>query len=164
MVPDPAWRDPVLAGHGGVAARYRGSRGARDWLPHGDPMRKLIVTEWMTLDGVVQAPGDAEEDRTGGFGHGGWHLRLFDGLAREWGVPERDRGRGFRARAPHVRELRPALAECPGGGAGDRGAAEQPSEVRGVDHADRAARMGELHAAQGRRPRRGRRAQAAGRR
>jgi hypothetical protein len=30
-------------------------------------MRKVIVTEWMSLDGVVQAPGAADEDPTGGF-------------------------------------------------------------------------------------------------
>jgi dihydrofolate reductase len=38
-------------------------------------MRKLIVTEFMTLDGVVQAPIDAGEDTDGGFTHAGWHVR-----------------------------------------------------------------------------------------
>jgi len=38
-------------------------------------MRKVIVQEWMTFDGVVQAPGAADEDTTGGFEHGVWHLR-----------------------------------------------------------------------------------------
>jgi dihydrofolate reductase len=33
---------------------------------------KLIVTEFVTLDGVAQAPGDSDEDREGGFTHGGW--------------------------------------------------------------------------------------------
>jgi hypothetical protein len=37
-------------------------------------MRKVIVNEWMSLDGVVQAPGAPDEDPTGGFEHGGWHL------------------------------------------------------------------------------------------
>ncbi len=35
-------------------------------------MRKLIVHEFMSLDGVVQAPGGPDEDRDGGFAHGGW--------------------------------------------------------------------------------------------
>jgi dihydrofolate reductase len=37
-------------------------------------MRKLIVSEFMSLDGVVQAPGGADEDRDGGFQHGGWTM------------------------------------------------------------------------------------------
>jgi dihydrofolate reductase len=35
-------------------------------------MRKLIVSEFMSLDGVIQAPGGKDEDRDGGFEHGGW--------------------------------------------------------------------------------------------
>ena len=46
-------------------------------------MRKVIVNEWMSLDGVVQAPGAADEDTTGGFQHGGWHLRYFDELSQQ---------------------------------------------------------------------------------
>jgi dihydrofolate reductase len=48
-------------------------------------MRKVIVNEFMTLDGVAQAPGGADEDRSGGFAHGGWHMRdADDELARRW--------------------------------------------------------------------------------
>ena len=37
-------------------------------------MRKLIVHEFVTLDGVMQAPGGKDEDRDGGFEHGGWTI------------------------------------------------------------------------------------------
>jgi dihydrofolate reductase len=45
-------------------------------------MRKVIANEWMSLDGVVQAPGAPEEDSSGGFTHGGWHLGYFDDLSQ----------------------------------------------------------------------------------
>jgi hypothetical protein len=48
--------------------------------------RKVIAYEWMSLDGVVQAPGTADEDRSGGFAHGGWHLRYFDPGSQDWVV------------------------------------------------------------------------------
>jgi dihydrofolate reductase len=48
-------------------------------------MRKVIVNEFMSLDGVAQAPGGAEEDTSGGFAHGGWHMRYMeDELAQRW--------------------------------------------------------------------------------
>jgi dihydrofolate reductase len=46
-------------------------------------MGKVIVNEWMSLDGAVQAPGAPDEDRSGGFEHGGWHLRYFDDLMQK---------------------------------------------------------------------------------
>jgi dihydrofolate reductase len=48
-------------------------------------MRKVIVNEFTSLDGVAQAPGGADEDTSGGFAHGGWHMRyMADELARKW--------------------------------------------------------------------------------
>ena len=47
-------------------------------------MRKLIVDEWMTLDGVVQSPSSPDEDSAGGFKHGGWHMPHMDDVAMKW--------------------------------------------------------------------------------
>jgi len=41
-------------------------------------LRKVIVLSFITLDGVMQAPGGPEEDPTGGFKHGGWTVGYFD--------------------------------------------------------------------------------------
>ncbi|HEY0673750.1 MAG TPA: dihydrofolate reductase family protein [Longimicrobiales bacterium] len=40
-------------------------------------MRKIIVSEWMTLDGVVQSPTSPDEDASQNFAQGGWHARHF---------------------------------------------------------------------------------------
>jgi len=45
-------------------------------------MRKLVVIDFLSLDGVMQAPGQPEEDTEGGFKHGGWAVPYHDeGLA-----------------------------------------------------------------------------------
>ena len=41
-------------------------------------MGKLVVTEFATLDGVAQAPGEPDEDRDGDFAYGGWQAPLLD--------------------------------------------------------------------------------------
>jgi dihydrofolate reductase len=39
---------------------------------------RILVAEFISLDGVIQAPGAPEEDTEGGFAHGGWSMRYFD--------------------------------------------------------------------------------------
>ncbi len=39
---------------------------------------RIVISEFMSLDGVVQAPGGREEDTEGGFAHGGWSMPFFD--------------------------------------------------------------------------------------
>jgi dihydrofolate reductase len=84
-------------------------------------MRKVIANEWMTLDGVVQAPSYPDEDTTGGFEHGGWHSRYLDELSMRW-VIENVSGAGgfllgrgtyemFAAHWPNASEEEQVLAE-----------------------------------------------------
>jgi dihydrofolate reductase len=84
-------------------------------------MRKVIVQVWMTLDGVVQAPGAPDEDATGGFRHGGWSLRYFDDAAMEWAAANvtgaggyllgRRTYQAFAAHWPNASEEEQVLAE-----------------------------------------------------
>jgi dihydrofolate reductase len=46
-------------------------------------MRKLIVSTFLTLDGVIQGPGGPDEDDSGGFTHGGWSVNYWDDLMRQ---------------------------------------------------------------------------------
>ena len=50
-------------------------------------MRELIVSEFITLDGVIQAPGGPDEDRDGGFAHGGWTIPYWhDDIGASFGA------------------------------------------------------------------------------
>ena len=39
---------------------------------------RIIISDFISLDGVVQAPGGKDEDTDGGFQHGGWSMPYFD--------------------------------------------------------------------------------------
>ena len=82
--------------HAGAHPRPRGDVTE----PQGAVMR-IILSDFMSLDGVVQAPGGKEEDTDGGFKHGGWSMPFFDPEAM--GAGDR-RGDGADRRAA----LRPA--------------------------------------------------------
>ncbi len=51
-------------------------------------MGDIIVSEFMSLDGVVQAPGGPDEDRSGGFEHGGWVFQFERGEDDEFKLNE----------------------------------------------------------------------------
>src|SRR5689334_21364582 len=54
-------------------------------------MRKLLVHEFVTLDGIMQAPGGPDEDRDGGFAHGGWTLPYWhDDIGASFGALMQD--------------------------------------------------------------------------
>jgi dihydrofolate reductase len=44
-------------------------------------MRKVVVSNWLSLDGVAQSPAYPDEDPSGGFDRGGWHERYMDDVA-----------------------------------------------------------------------------------
>lgn len=58
-------------------------------------MANVVANEWVSLDGVIQAPGAPGEDTSDGFSHGGWHLSYFDDLSRKWVVDGLTAAGGF---------------------------------------------------------------------
>src|SRR5918997_884558 len=72
---DPPWLGAIRR------ACYPASR--RGWLAssanvHHKRVMQTLITEFISLDGVVQAPGGPKEDTDGGFQHGGWSMKYFD--------------------------------------------------------------------------------------
>ena len=78
-------------------------------------MRKLIVSEFMTLDGVMQAPGGKDEDTDGGFEHGGWTIPYWhDDIGKSFFALMED-VRRVPARPAHVRDARRGVRADAGG-------------------------------------------------
>jgi dihydrofolate reductase len=58
-------------------------------------MRKVVLNDWMSLDGVYQSPSGPDEDADGGFAHGGWASPYFDDIAMRWLIENVSRAGGF---------------------------------------------------------------------
>ena len=98
-------------------------------------MRTLIVNEWMTLDGVVQAPGQPDEDRSGGFQHGGWHVGYFDDLAQRQVVDSVVNAGGFLLGRRTYEIFAAHWPNASEGGAGPGRAAQLQAQVCGLTDA-----------------------------
>jgi dihydrofolate reductase len=55
----------------------------------------VIASEWMSLDGVAQAPAYPDEDVSGGFRHGGWHVHYFEDRSMRWVVENVTQAGGY---------------------------------------------------------------------
>jgi dihydrofolate reductase len=83
-------------------------------------MRKLIVSEFITLDGVIQAPGGEDEDRDGGFAHGGWTRPYWhDDIGRSFGALMKDTDAFLLGRRTYVTHAQAFEPMAPGDPFGD---------------------------------------------
>src|SRR6185437_10566587 len=64
-------------------AGYRDEGRRRPLFTKEFDMRKIITTTFVTMDGVMQAPGGPEEDTSGRFKYGGWQAQVMDGSLGE---------------------------------------------------------------------------------
>ena len=69
-----AWGLPKTGGSNRAAVTIKQNQIG---LERNSVMRKIIVLEFVSLDGVIQAPGGPEEDTSGGFAYGGWIASVF---------------------------------------------------------------------------------------
>jgi dihydrofolate reductase len=63
-------------------------------LEEEDQMRRIVVNVGLTLDGVMQAPARPDEDRRGGFEHGGWAAPYYDSVVAQKQAEAMARGEG----------------------------------------------------------------------
>ena len=98
-------------------------------------MPRIIVNAFLTLDGVMQAPGGPDEDPEGGFLHGGWQGPYSDpvmGRLVTQGLADAD---GFLLGRQDLRHLLQLLAEGHRPRQPDSDCAQLAAEVRGLAHA-----------------------------
>src|SRR5688500_3303728 len=83
-------------------------------------MRKLIVSEFATLDGVMQAPGGKDEDRDGGFEHGGWTIPYWhDDIGKSFVALMKDTDAFLLGRRTYVTNAEAFVPLPPGDPVGD---------------------------------------------
>ena len=83
-------------------------------------MRKLIVSEFITLDGVIQAPGGQDEDRDNGFAHGGWTMPYWhDDIGKSFGTIMKDADALLLGRRTYVTHAQAFEPMAPGDPFGD---------------------------------------------
>ena len=112
---------------------------------------RIVLSDFISLDGVIQAPGGKEEDTDGGFKHGGWSMQFFDPEAMGPGLDESMKSTDallFGRRTWQV-----MAGAWPGPGRRSlRRPHERDQEVRRLPHAHRhRPHVDEHHAAAGRR-------------
>ena len=106
-------------------------------------MARVVVSEFVSVDGVIQSPGYPDEDRSGGFEHGGWQLALFDEAIGEFVMGGPAGARAGSCWGGGRSTLCGVLAE-PARGRPDRAPDQLEAEVRGVADAREPARMERL--------------------
>ena len=79
-------------------------------MPREHRQFELIVSEFMPLNGVIQAPGGADEDRDGGFEHGGWTSpHWHDDIGKALVAPAHLSAHARRGQAPRACRLSPRV-------------------------------------------------------
>ena len=117
-------------------------------------MAKLVVVEMVSLDGVMQGPGGPDEDRSGGFEHGGWAMPYFDEVAGEEAGKSMAETAAFLFGRKTYEIMAAYWPNHPDDDIFSKVLNSLPKYV-GVDHPRGAARMGRVHPVEGRRlPRR----------